>query len=101
MDYDFGSSTAILSMSKQNELSQRFKKECDAYYLEAKRSLVSSISQIPYWMYAVIGVLGWNEFLAVISSPLYFATLLILATSTYLIFKMNMVCTSCCAVRLQ
>lgn len=91
-DYDFDSTTSILSASKQTELINRFKKECDAYYLEAKRSLVSSISQIPYWMYGVIGILGWNEFLAVISSPLYFATLLVLATTTYLIFKMEMVC---------
>ncbi|KAH9824355.1 RHD3/Sey1 [Melampsora americana] len=89
-DYDFESSASILSVTKQNELRDRFKKECDAYYLEAKRSLVSSISQIPYWMYAVIGVLGWNEFLAVVSSPIYFATLLTLAVTAYMVFKMDM-----------
>ncbi|EFP74298.2 uncharacterized protein PGTG_00254 [Puccinia graminis f. sp. tritici CRL 75-36-700-3] len=75
---------------KQTELSNRLKKESDAYYLEAKRSLVSSISQIPYWMYAVIAILGWNEFLAVLKSPVYFATILILAFGVWVTFKLNM-----------
>jgi len=89
-EYDFDSSRLILSGIKQTELSNRLKKESDAYYLEAKRSLVSSISQIPYWMYAVIAILGWNEFLAVLKSPVYFATLIILAMGVWMTFKLNM-----------
>ncbi|KNZ61198.1 uncharacterized protein VP01_1437g2 [Puccinia sorghi] len=90
-EYDFESSRLILTGIKQTELSNRLKKESDAYYLEAKRSLVSSISQIPYWMYAVIAILGWNEFLAVLKSPVYFATLVILAMGVWMTFKLNMV----------
>ncbi|KAA1115268.1 Dynamin-like GTPase that mediates homotypic ER fusion [Puccinia graminis f. sp. tritici] len=89
-EYDFDGSRLILSGIKQTELSNRLKKESDAYYLEAKRSLVSSISQIPYWMYAVIAILGWNEFLAVLKSPVYFATILILAFGVWVTFKLNM-----------
>ncbi|PLW07471.1 hypothetical protein PCANC_26471 [Puccinia coronata f. sp. avenae] len=89
-EYDFDGSRLILSGIKQTEISNRLKKESDAYYLEAKRSLVSSISQIPYWMYAVIAILGWNEFLAVLKSPVYFATLLILAMGVWITFKLNM-----------
>ncbi|KAH9467076.1 hypothetical protein MJO29_000882 [Puccinia striiformis f. sp. tritici] len=89
-EYDFDGSRLILSGIKQTELSNRLKKESDAYYLEAKRSLVSSISQIPYWMYAVIAILGWNEFLAVLKSPVYFATILILTFGVWVTFKLNM-----------
>ncbi|CAH7668864.1 RHD3/Sey1 [Phakopsora pachyrhizi] len=90
LDYNFSDSRTILTASKQSELSNRLKKEFDAYYLEAKRSLVSSISQIPYWMYLVIGVLGWNEFVAVLRSPVYFMTLIILGFATWMTFKMNL-----------
>lgn len=90
VEYDFDGSRLILSATKQTELSNRLKKESDAYYLEAKRSLVSSISQIPYWMYAVIAILGWNEFLAVLKSPVYFATLLMLGFGVWMTFKLNL-----------
>ena len=41
------------------------------------RSTVSGIAQIPYWMYGVLVVLGWNEAMAVLFNPLYFAALII------------------------
>ncbi|MBW0477881.1 hypothetical protein O181_017596 [Austropuccinia psidii MF-1] len=90
LDYDFDGSRIVLSATKQADLVTRLKKESDAYYLEAKRSLVSSISQIPYWMYGVIGVLGWNEFLAILRSPVYFTTVIMLAVGFWLTFRLNL-----------
>lgn len=43
--------------------------------------MVSSVAQIPLWMYGVLVVLGWNEAMAVLFNPLYFAMLLILGAS--------------------
>lgn len=91
VDYDFNSSLSVLSEPKQIELADRFRRESDAYYVEAKRSMVSSISQIPYWMYGVIAVLGWNEFVAVLKNPLYFTLLLLLAAGAYITIQLNMV----------
>lgn len=90
-DFDFPSTLTILSDSKANELSIRFRREADAYYLEAKRSMVSSISQIPYWIYAVLAILGWNEFVAVLRSPVYFTFLLLASAATYVIIQLNLV----------
>jgi hypothetical protein len=90
-DFDFQASLSVLSEAKQIELADRFRRESDAYYVEAKRSMVSSISQIPYWMYAVIAVLGWNEFITVIRNPLYFTVLLLAAAGAYITVQMNMV----------
>ena len=59
------------------ELTSRFRKDADAYYVEAKRSTVSSVAQIPYWMYGMLVVLGWNEAMAILFNPLYFTLLLI------------------------
>lgn len=75
-DFDFASSLTVLSDTKCLDLVNKFRKDADAYYVEAKRSTVSSIAQIPYWMYGVLVVLGWNEAMAVLFNPLYFTFLL-------------------------
>jgi hypothetical protein len=90
-EFDFPATLVILTESKADDLSARFRREADAYYLEAKRSMVSSISQIPYWMYGVLAVLGWNEFIAVIRSPVYFSFLLLAGAAAYVTIQLNMV----------
>ena len=70
-DFDFESSLSIFSETKALELTNKFRKDADAYYVEAKRSTVSSIAQIPYWMYGVLIVLGWNEAMVVLFNPMY------------------------------
>lgn len=90
-DFDFQESLVVLTEAKQMELAERFRREADAYFLEAKRSMVSSISQIPVWMYGVIAVLGWNEFITVLRNPLYFTLLLILGAAAFVTVQLNMV----------
>ena len=76
-EFDFESTLTIFSETKALDISNRFRRDADAYYVEAKRSTVSGIAQIPYWMYVVLVVLGWNEAMAILFNPLYFATLII------------------------
>ena len=71
-EIDFTSTLTIFSETKCVDLSNRFRRDADAYYVEAKRSTVSSIAQVPYWMYGVMLVLGWNEAMLVLFNPLYF-----------------------------
>lgn len=88
--FDFPSTLTIFTESRKADIGTRFRKESDALYVEAKRSTVSSIAQIPLWMYGVMVVLGWNEFMAVLSSPVYFAFLLVLIASAYVVWKLNL-----------
>ena len=82
-DFEFPSTLTIFSETKVLDLTNRFRRDADAYYVEAKRSTVSSVAQIPYWMYGVLVVLGWNEAMMVLFNPLYFAMLLVLIASAY------------------
>jgi protein SEY1 len=75
-EFDMESTLQILAPTKAVELSARFRRDADAYYVEAKRSTVSSVAQIPLWMYGVLVVLGWNEAMAVLFNPLYFVVLI-------------------------
>jgi hypothetical protein len=75
-EFDFDASLVVFTDTKALDLTTRFRRDADAYYVEAKRSTVSSIAQVPYWMYGLMVVLGWNEAMAVLFNPLYFTLLL-------------------------
>lgn len=55
--------TTILSESKRQDLVVRFKKMADGVYVEAKRSAIGGITQVPLYFYVILLVLGWNEIL--------------------------------------
>jgi hypothetical protein len=79
--FDPSTAFTLLTPTKILALETRFKREADAAYVEAKRSMVSSVAQIPVWMYGALAVLGWNEAMTVLFNPLYFAMLLVIAAS--------------------
>lgn len=89
-EFEFASSLTVLSETKCLDLINKFRRDADAFYVEAKRSTVSSIAQIPYWMYGVLVVLGWNEAMAVLFNPLYFTFLLFGLASAYMIIQLGL-----------
>lgn len=64
----------ILTDAKRQDITTRFKKTADGVYVEAKRSAIGGITQIPLYFYALLLVLGWNEILAGKSDPFPFAS---------------------------
>ncbi|RUS31855.1 root hair defective 3 GTP-binding protein-domain-containing protein [Jimgerdemannia flammicorona] len=89
-DFDFEASLTILSESKQADLTQRFKRESDAFYLEAKRSTVATTAKIPYWLLVLLAVLGWNEAISIITSPLYLTLFVVFGFFGYIIYLLNL-----------
>ena len=68
VDEDEGKSleeeTTMLSETKRADLTARFKKAADAVYVEAKRSAIGGMTQVPLYFYGLLLALGWNEILA-------------------------------------
>lgn len=58
-----------------------FLKEIDQIYFESKRGIISQTTKIPPWIYLLMIVLGWNEFISIISSPLYLTISILLIFS--------------------
>lgn len=87
---DFDTTLIVLPETKVLDITSRFRKDVDAYYVEAKRSMVSSIAQIPGWMYGVLVVLGWNEAMVVLFNPVYFAFVCCAIVSAYVPFIISM-----------
>lgn len=80
----------ILSEQEKTQVLAKFKREVDARYVETKRSLIQHITQIPYYIYIIIVVLGWNEFVAVIRNPLFFTLLLLFGAGGYVMYQLNL-----------
>ncbi|KAI0358523.1 root hair defective 3 GTP-binding protein [Trametes cingulata] len=90
-EFDFPSTLVVFSETKALDLTNRFRRDADAFYVEAKRSTVSSVAQIPYWVYGLLVVLGWNEAMVILFNPFYFAMLLVLLASAWIIIQLGMV----------
>ena len=68
VDEDEGKSleeeTTILSEAKRQDITIRFKKTADGVYVEAKRSAIGGMTQVPLYFYGLLLALGWNEIVA-------------------------------------
>ena len=80
----------ILSEAKQHDMTQRFKRMADGVFIEAKRSAIGGVAQVPYWIYLVMLGLGWNEIWAVVSSPLTFMFSVFAALLAYVVYTLNL-----------
>lgn len=56
--------TTMLTESKRQDLTNRFKKAADGIYVEAKRSAIGGMTQVPLYFYGLLLALGWNEIVA-------------------------------------
>ena len=54
----------ILSDGKRQDVTTRFKKTADGVYVEAKRSAIGGMTQVPLYFYGLLLALGWNEIVA-------------------------------------
>jgi hypothetical protein len=54
----------MLSDGKRQDLTVRFRKAADGVYVEAKRSAIGGMTQVPLYFYGLLLALGWNEIVA-------------------------------------
>ena len=80
----------VISDARCADLSTRFKKTADGVYVEAKRSAIGGITQVPLYFYGLLLVLGWNEIVAVLRNPLYFIMLALLGAGGYVTYNLNL-----------
>ncbi|KAI5308384.1 Dynamin-like GTPase that mediates homotypic ER fusion [Ascosphaera atra] len=82
--------TTVLSESKSQDLVARFRKAADGIFVEAKRSAIGGITQVPLYFYGLLLALGWNELMAVLRNPVYFVLLTLCAIAAYITFQLNL-----------
>jgi len=68
----------VFSASKVAAIREGFKRDADTTYLEAKRSVVATQSKLPTWVIVLLVVLGWNEFITILTNPIYIVGIIML-----------------------
>ncbi|KAF2640472.1 GTP-binding protein Sey1 [Massarina eburnea CBS 473.64] len=80
----------VISDAKQSDLLVRFKKTADGVYVEAKRSAIGGMTQVPLYFYGLLLALGWNEIVAVLRNPVYFIFLILAGVGAYITYTLNL-----------
>jgi hypothetical protein len=80
----------MLSENKRQELAARFKNTADGVFVEAKRSAIGGVTQIPLWFYGILVALGWNELVMVLRNPMLFVFMILIAGGAYIANTMNL-----------
>jgi hypothetical protein len=76
----------LLSETQREVLRERFRRDVGATYMDAKRSVINTQAHVPPWMILVTMALGWNEFVALVSNPIYFLLVLIFGGGGYALY---------------
>jgi hypothetical protein len=80
-------SKPLVPKSKAEPILTRFRLEADAVYTDAKRSLVQLKTEIPRWVLPILLVLGWNEIIYLLSSPLMLFLVLLVTAAAFLLHQ--------------
>lgn len=80
----------ILNELQKEKVLQSFKRQINLTVLDSKRSIIKTTTSIPLWIYALIVVLGWNEFMMVLRNPLFVTLALIVAVSLFFIHRFGL-----------
>ncbi|QLQ82171.1 hypothetical protein HG537_0G04260 [Torulaspora globosa] len=80
----------ILNEIQKEKVLQQFRRQINVTVLDSKRSIIKSTTSIPVWIYIIIVILGWNEFMMVIRNPLFVTLTLILAVGFYFVNKFGL-----------
>ena len=79
----------IISPARHQSLTARFKRDADAAFVDAKRAMTATVAKIPWWFVVMTVALGWNEFMVVLRSPLFFLTVALLGAGRLFLMIFN------------
>ncbi|EMG50023.1 Protein SEY1 [Candida maltosa Xu316] len=80
----------VVTEQEKSDILVQFRKGIDLKYVETRRGIISHTQVIPAYIYVIILVLGWNEFMMIIRNPLSFSLLLILSATLLVLYKLNL-----------
>ncbi|KAG4097085.1 protein SEY1 [Neocallimastix lanati (nom. inval.)] len=80
----------IIDDERSKKLLNKFIREIELQYIDAKRSVVNSTSKVPAWFIALTMVLGYNEFITVITNPIYLIVAVVSGVSFYALYVTNL-----------
>jgi hypothetical protein len=89
-DGDLHRFSHILNSTQQLKVKRQFLKQSEINYRDASRSIISNVYKIPPFIYVLLIVLGWNEFVAILKNPLYLILTILLGTGFFFVNALNL-----------
>lgn len=89
-DGDLHRFSHILNSTQQLKIKRQFLKQSEVNYRDANRSIISNVTKIPPFIYVLLIVLGWNEFMAILKNPLYLVLTILIGTGFFFINTLNL-----------
>jgi hypothetical protein len=82
----------ILSRDEDTNILEKYNEDSNEAFRQAKREQdnLRTTTKIPYYMFIVTAILGWNEFLTVLYNPLASVFFLLLAGVGFVLYKLGM-----------
>lgn len=80
----------ILNELQKEKVLQQFKRQINLTVIDSKRSIIKTTTSIPLWIYALIAVLGWNEFMMVLRNPFFVTLALMVAVGFFFIHRFGL-----------
>lgn len=80
----------IINEIQKEKILRQFRRQVNLSVIDAKRSIITTTTYIPLWIYALIVVLGWNEFMMVLKNPLLVTLFLLGAVGFIFINKFDL-----------
>ncbi|KAL6939355.1 hypothetical protein ACO0RG_003192 [Hanseniaspora osmophila] len=81
---DFGD---ILTDNEKEKVRIEFNKKVQLVILQTKRSILTSNTKIPPYMFLLLGVLGFNEFMMILRHPLLLTLCILTLTGWYFVHR--------------
>jgi hypothetical protein len=91
-DTDIDNSLVIITREEADHIRDKFFKDADSAYKQALRDqeTVKTTSHVPMYIIVLLIVLGFDEFLHVVTNPLLFLFVAFIGGSIYVIHILNM-----------
>lgn len=74
----------LIDEKRQQRLHGQLTRDLEVVFVEAKRSLIQQATRIPWWIFVLMLLLGWNEFMAILRNPLLLLACLMAAGAFFL-----------------
>ncbi|CAM6031456.1 unnamed protein product, partial [Sphagnum compactum] len=80
----------LIPHDRKRLLEEAFRREAEVAFVEAGRSVLSQSTSVPIWMIVLLVILGWNEFMTILSNPIYFLLLSLGLVMLYFLHSLGM-----------
>jgi hypothetical protein len=81
---------SLINKNSSANVSTAVDKQLQRRYIDAKRSALSTHTHIPPWVFLLLLVLGWNEIMSILTSPLYFLLFLVICAVFIMVKAFNL-----------